>query len=262
MLRYRCTEVKSTSQRGCPVNPAGSLRGALCGHCCPEAHSCVLQTCLDEFNTDVDCHRLIFPDALHNISSGLFKHMLELTENALGNSGQLEEVKQRCEQLPSFVELHLPAKRLSAKDITAAQRHSLGACMPVCLVALHEMELHIAAWTGMLAGQCVQAACTHRPTWHLKPADQHNHTVLFVRAHSTVCRRISACLGTLCMLFRPLSVWGFRQNQALKALCAISQHWGLAEQSHALMQLCWSGWICETCGSILRPAWTPFMRPG
>ena len=42
------------------------------------------------------------------------------------------------------------SKRLSAKDVTAVQRHSLGACMPVCLVGLHEMELYIAAWTGML----------------------------------------------------------------------------------------------------------------
>ena len=101
--------------------------GAAYGHCCFEAHSLhVLQTCLDGFNTDVDCHRLIFQDALHNTSSGLFKHLLERTESALQTSGQLEEVRERCKQLPSFMELHLPAKRLSARDVTAGQRQKLG----------------------------------------------------------------------------------------------------------------------------------------
>ena len=113
--------------------------GALYGHCCLEAHSLhVLQTCLDGSNKDFDCHRLIFPGAMHNTSSGLFKNLLERTESVLQTSGQLKEVRERCKQLPSFRKLH-PAKRPSAKDVTAVQRHSLGACMPVCLVGLHEM---------------------------------------------------------------------------------------------------------------------------
>ena len=122
----------------------------------------MLQTCLHGFNSDVDCHRLIFLDAMHNTSSGLFKHLQERTESALKATHQLEEVQERCKQLPSFMELHLPAKRLSAKDITAAQRHSLGACMPVCLVGIHEMELCIAAWTGMAhACWAMCAGCLH-----------------------------------------------------------------------------------------------------
>ena len=127
-----------------------------CRHCCLRAHSLhLLQTSLDGFNTDVDCHRLIFPDAMHNTSSGLVKHLLKLTEKALENSGQDDEVGEHFKQTPSFMELHLPAKRLSAKDITATQRHSLGACMPVNLVGLQDMEPHIIAWTGMVTGQCV-----------------------------------------------------------------------------------------------------------
>ena len=47
-----------------------------------------------------------------------------------------------------------------------------------------------------------------------------------------------------------------------RPLCAVSQHRGLTEQTRTLMQLCWSGCICGTCGSIRKPAWTPFVRPG
>ena len=96
---------------------------------------------------------------MHNTSSGLVKHLLDLTETALRASSQHEDIQERLKLVPSFMELHLPAKRLAAKDITAAQRHSLGACMPVCLVGLVDTEPYIAALPGKAAQQCLQAAC-------------------------------------------------------------------------------------------------------
>lgn len=43
--------------------------------------------------------------------------------------------------------------------------------MPVCLIHLIDMVPCIAAWTGMIPGQCMQAACTVHPIGHLKSAD-------------------------------------------------------------------------------------------
>lgn len=96
---------------------------------------------------------------MHNTSSGLLKHLLDLTETALQNSSQHEDIQERLKLVPSFMELHLLAKRLAAKYITAAQRHSLGACMPVCLVGLVDMEPYIAAFTGRAAQRCLRPAC-------------------------------------------------------------------------------------------------------
>ena len=128
--------------------------------CSGRAHLlCLLQTCLDGLNTSSDCHRLFFPDAMHNTSSGLLKHLLDLTETVLRNSSQHEDIQERLKLVPSFMELHRLAKRLAAKDITAAQRHSLGACMPVCLVGLVDMEPYIAAFTRRAAQQCLRPAC-------------------------------------------------------------------------------------------------------
>ena len=83
---------------------------------------CLPQTCLDGFNTSTDCHRLIFPDAMHNTSSGLLKHLLDLTETVLRNSSQHEDIQERLKLVPSFMELHRLAKRLAAKDITKGHR--------------------------------------------------------------------------------------------------------------------------------------------
>ena len=96
---------------------------------------------------------------MHNTSSGLLKHLLDLTETALRSSSQHEDIQERLKLVPSFMELHLPAERLAAKDITAAQRNSLGACMPVCLVGLVDMEPYIVAFTGRAAQQCLRPAC-------------------------------------------------------------------------------------------------------
>ena len=133
---------------------------------------CLPQTCLNGFNTSTDCHRLIFPDAMHNTSSGLLKHLLDLTEIALKDSSQHEDIQERLKLVPSFMELHLPAKRLAAKDITAAQRHSLGACMPVCLVGLVDMEPYIAAFTGMAAQQCLRPPCMTAASSQLTTTNQ------------------------------------------------------------------------------------------
>ena len=60
-----------------------------------------LQTCLHGFNTDVDCHHLIFSDAMHNMSCGLIKHLFDVTEQALHASGQYYTVKERFKEVPS-----------------------------------------------------------------------------------------------------------------------------------------------------------------
>lgn len=125
-----------------------------------------LQNCLYGFNAEVDCHRwqwyhLVYPDAMHNTSSGLFKHLIEVTEQALQENGQHDDVREHSQQLPSFMELHLPAKRQCA-NITAAQRHSLGACMPVCLLGLVGMEPYRDAFTGARL-PCISCLCTTKP---------------------------------------------------------------------------------------------------
>ena len=145
-----------------------------------------LQTCLHGFNTDVDCHHLIFPDAMHNTSCGLIKHLFDVTEQALQASGQYNIVKERFKEVPSYMDLHLPTKRLCAKNITAAQRHSLGACMPVCLLGLVDMEPYCHAFTGarllcrsclllwQRASACLLASSAERPS-SLAPSGQPVH---------------------------------------------------------------------------------------
>lgn len=97
-----------------------------CGHCCSGAQPLhLLQTLLDGFNTG--CHCLIFPDAMRyicledSVQEGSVHAPAGAHKNALWSSSQHDKVKGHFKQLLSFMELHLPAKRLLTKDITVAQ---------------------------------------------------------------------------------------------------------------------------------------------
>ena len=109
---------------------------------------------------------------MHNTSCGLIKHLFDVTEKKLHASGQYNIVKERFKQVPSYMDLHLPAKRLVAKNITATQRHSLGACMPVCLLGLEDMEPYCHAFTGARTlcrhcfGNVATCMATRHCLWH------------------------------------------------------------------------------------------------
>ena len=205
---------------------------------------------------------------MHNTSSGLLKHLLDLTETVLRNSSQHEDIQERLKLVPSFMELHRLAKRLAAKDITAAQRHSLGACMPVCLVGLVDMEPYIAAFTRRAAQQCLRPACMTAASSQLTTTSHVCGRLGQQRPHRPSSRYISAwychvvglaqaCLHAVwiadCLHPRAASrCLTYKRTQALD----------VPPTKPMLMQLCWSGWTFWTCGCTHRPAWTPFVRQG
>ena len=96
----------------------------------------------------------MYPDALHNTSLGLAHHLMKIITDKLRETDAFDEVDQRLRELAktAFVELHLPAKGLSSKDITATERQSLAKCLPVALLDCQGMEDCISALVGEATG--------------------------------------------------------------------------------------------------------------
>ena len=172
------------------------------------AHSSVLlQTALAGFNIEC-CYQLVYPDALHNTSLGLAHHLMGIITDKLHEADAFDEVDQRLRELAktAFPELNLPAKGLSSKDITAAERQSLAKCLPVALLDCQGMEDCISALVGEATGQ--------RPVlwtgWYCTATKD---------SHSLVCH---CQLGAKSLLLQmPCAPYSARLIRAAYQLCSV-----------------------------------------
>ncbi len=79
---------------------------------------------------------------------------MNIIVGGLRQTDAFDQVDQRLRELAktAFLELNLPAKGLSSKDVTAAEKQSIAKCLPVALLDCQDMEDCISALVGEATG--------------------------------------------------------------------------------------------------------------